>query len=89
MARAWRRAAPPAEDPAVRSRSGIELLDVGHTYGDRVVLREVSLVLPEHRIAVIGSNGSGKSTLARLLNGPGTTGRQEDTVALTIRGPAS
>jgi biotin transport system ATP-binding protein len=78
VARPWRRAAaPPAEDPAVRSRSGIELVGVSHAYGERSVLREVSLVLPEHRIGVIGGNGSGKSTLARLLNGlvlP-TTGR--------------
>ena len=78
MARPWRRAATaPAEDPAVRRRTALELIDVGHSYGDRAVLREVSLVLPEHRVGVIGGNGSGKSTLARLLNGlvlP-TTGR--------------
>jgi biotin transport system ATP-binding protein len=33
------------------------------------VLRDVDLVLSEHRIGVVGANGSGKSTLARLLNG--------------------
>lgn len=33
------------------------------------ILRETSLELTEHRIALIGPNGSGKSTLARLLNG--------------------
>lgn len=32
-------------------------------------LSEVSVVLNQKRIAVIGSNGSGKSTFARLLNG--------------------
>ncbi|MBB3675990.1 energy-coupling factor ABC transporter ATP-binding protein [Modestobacter versicolor] len=70
MARPWRRAAPePAEDPAVRPRSALELVDVGHSYGDRVVLRDLSLVLAEHRVGVIGGNGSGKSTFARLLNG--------------------
>jgi biotin transport system ATP-binding protein len=47
----------------------IELDGVSHRYGDRVVLREVHLRLPEHRIGVIGANGSGKSTFARLLNG--------------------
>ena len=42
---------------------------VTHRYGERVVLRDVDLVLDERRVAVIGANGSGKSTLARLLNG--------------------
>ena len=36
---------------------------------DRVLLDDVTLSLPERRIAVIGANGSGKSTLLRLLNG--------------------
>jgi biotin transport system ATP-binding protein len=47
----------------------IELFDVTHRYGSRVVLREVSVRLTEQRIGVIGANGSGKSTFARLLNG--------------------
>jgi biotin transport system ATP-binding protein len=34
-----------------------------------VVLRETTLELSEHRIALVGPNGSGKSTLARLVNG--------------------
>jgi biotin transport system ATP-binding protein len=78
VARPWRRAAQqPAEDPAVRTRTALELVDVGHSYGDRVVLRDLSLVLAEHRVGVIGGNGSGKSTFARLLNGlvVPTTGR--------------
>jgi biotin transport system ATP-binding protein len=70
VARPWRRApAPPAEDAAARPRTAIELVEVSHAYGERTVLREVSLDLREHRVGVIGSNGSGKSTLARLLNG--------------------
>jgi biotin transport system ATP-binding protein len=47
----------------------IELDGVTHRYGDRVVLRDVCLSLPQRRIGVIGANGSGKSTFARLLNG--------------------
>jgi biotin transport system ATP-binding protein len=47
----------------------IRLDGVIHRYGDRVVLREVSLELAGPRVALIGANGSGKSTLARLLNG--------------------
>ncbi len=47
----------------------IEIRDVTHSYGERVVLRSVSVTLAERRIGVIGANGSGKSTFARLLNG--------------------
>lgn len=47
----------------------IELCAVTHAYGDRTVLRDVSLSLSERRIGIVGANGSGKSTLARLLNG--------------------
>lgn len=47
----------------------IEVTDVSHAYGDRTVLRSVSVTLTEDRVAVIGPNGSGKSTFARLLNG--------------------
>lgn len=47
----------------------IEVSHVTHSYGDRVVLRDVHVNLDEARVAVIGANGSGKSTFARLLNG--------------------
>jgi len=47
----------------------IELRGVTHRYGDRIVLRDVDLLLGERRIGIVGANGSGKSTLARLLNG--------------------
>ncbi|MFT4396367.1 energy-coupling factor ABC transporter ATP-binding protein [Gordonia lacunae] len=46
----------------------IQFTDVSHAYGDRVVLREVSLTLSENRIGIVGANGSGKSTLARMIN---------------------
>lgn len=42
---------------------------VSHSYGDRTVLTDISLVLNEPRIGVIGANGSGKSTFARMING--------------------
>ena len=78
MARPWRRtAARPAEDVAARQRTALQLVGVSHAYGERTVLRDVSVRLAEHRVGVIGGNGSGKSTFARLLNGlvlP-TTGR--------------
>lgn len=42
---------------------------VGHRYGERVVLAEITAELTEQRVGIIGANGSGKSTLARLING--------------------
>ncbi|MFT3714613.1 MAG: ABC transporter ATP-binding protein [Gordonia sp. (in: high G+C Gram-positive bacteria)] len=42
---------------------------VSHAFGDREVLRDVTVELTEHRIGVVGANGSGKSTLARMING--------------------
>lgn len=43
--------------------------EVGHNYGDRTVLSDVSLTLTERRIGIVGVNGGGKSTLARMING--------------------
>ena len=47
----------------------IRLAGVSVVVDGRTLLSEVSLLLTEQRIAVIGANGSGKSTLARCLNG--------------------
>jgi biotin transport system ATP-binding protein len=57
------------EVPAIDASLGFELQDVGHGYGDRVVLAGLDLRLTERRVGIVGANGSGKSTLARLLNG--------------------
>ncbi len=42
---------------------------VSHAFGDRQVLRDISLTIGERRVGIVGANGSGKSTLARLFNG--------------------
>ncbi|MEU2178181.1 ABC transporter ATP-binding protein [Nocardia sp. NPDC019219] len=42
---------------------------VSHRFGERNVLRDISLRITERRVGVIGSNGSGKSTMARMING--------------------
>jgi len=47
----------------------IEIENVTHRFGERVILDAIDLVLAERRVAIIGANGSGKSTFARLLNG--------------------
>lgn len=48
---------------------GVSFDSVDLDFGDRRVLREVSLDLCEPRVGVVGPNGSGKSSLARLING--------------------
>lgn len=47
----------------------LEVTDLRKTYGDRVVLDDVSLTVERHDvICLIGSSGSGKSTLLRCLD---------------------
>lgn len=41
----------------------------GQGWGTRTLLEDITLDLPERRVAFVGANGSGKSTLLRLLNG--------------------
>jgi biotin transport system ATP-binding protein len=61
-----RRRAPPSEGK--EAVSVIALREVSVEAEGRFILKDVSLVLSERRIAIIGANGSGKSTLSRLLN---------------------
>lgn len=54
----------------IDSRQGsIALAAIRVSRGDRVVLRDVSVILKERRIGLVGLNGSGKSTFVRLFNG--------------------
>jgi polar amino acid transport system ATP-binding protein len=47
----------------------LELKNVRKSFGDEVVLNNLSLVVPEHTAtALIGASGSGKSTLLRCIN---------------------
>lgn len=46
----------------------IEFKNVGFSYGDRVVLKDLNFVINKGKmVALVGSSGSGKSTLADLL----------------------
>jgi heme exporter protein A len=48
--------------------SAVKLRGLSRDYGERAVLRDVSLDLPEGAtLAVVGPNGAGKSTLLRIL----------------------
>ncbi|QTH58630.1 ABC transporter ATP-binding protein [Corynebacterium hindlerae] len=51
--------------------SRIQFDQVAVEFGDRTVLRDISLTLTERRIGIIGANGGGKSSLIRLINGLG------------------
>jgi ATP-binding cassette subfamily F protein 3 len=56
---------PPRSGHAV-----IELKQVGKSYGEHIVYRELNLVLERgDRAAIIGVNGAGKTTLLRMLAG--------------------
>ncbi len=47
----------------------LELVDVRKSFGSEVVLKDLSLTVPEHTATVlIGASGSGKSTLLRCIN---------------------
>ena len=65
--RAQSHAHTPAHAPA-HAPSQLSLKNVSLSFGDRVVLDQVSLsVRPGEKAGVVGENGSGKSTLLRLM----------------------
>lgn len=61
---------PPLPEPdksRVPSNMAVEFRDVSFAYGDRPVLKHISLCFPEKSItALVGPSGSGKSTVTRL-----------------------
>ena len=60
--------AAPA-DPAA-CRPVVELRNVTFGYGERVVLRDLSLTVPRGKVtAIMGASGGGKTTVLRLIGG--------------------
>ena len=48
----------------------IEIRGLSHSLGDKLVLNEINLEIPDNTIlGIVGINGAGKSTLLRLLSG--------------------
>jgi ATP-binding cassette subfamily F protein 3 len=58
------------DDAATSGRDVLRLIDVSVGYGDRVLLRDLTLTIRRgERVALIGENGSGKSTLIKTIVG--------------------
>jgi ATP-binding cassette subfamily B protein len=58
----------PAAASAAVTRGGVEFRNLTFSYGDRLVLRNISAALPAGTTtAIVGPTGSGKSTLLNLL----------------------
>lgn len=52
------------------SQVALALRDVGFSYGEKRILRHVTLTIPKAQISVVmGANGSGKTTLLRIAAG--------------------
>jgi ATP-binding cassette, subfamily B, bacterial IrtB/YbtQ len=59
---------PEPRDPIQPERHDLEFESVAFQHGDRTVIDNVSLSVPEgQRLAVVGPSGAGKSTLLQLL----------------------
>ncbi|MFF5212140.1 ABC transporter ATP-binding protein [Streptosporangium sp. NPDC000396] len=59
---------PEAREPIQPERHDLEFDSVAFRHGDRTVIGDVSLSVPEgQRLAVVGPSGAGKSTLLQLL----------------------
>ncbi|WP_119156800.1 ABC transporter ATP-binding protein [Caldimonas tepidiphila] len=60
----------PALAPLPRNPPLVELRGVRFGYGERVVLDDISLVVPRGKVvALMGTSGGGKTTVLRLLSG--------------------
>lgn len=61
---------PPASAPSSPDSAHVQLDRVTFGYGERVVLRELSLTVPRGKVtAIMGASGGGKTTVLRLIGG--------------------
>lgn len=64
------RISPEFDPTALGGTTPLAASGISKSYGDRLILDDVSLSLsPRSRIVVVGPNGSGKSTLLKILAG--------------------
>ena len=60
----------PSSSSATSPGALVELRDVHFSYGDRPVLRGLSLAVPRGKVtAIMGASGGGKTTVLRLIGG--------------------
>ena len=71
----------------VRSKSVIVAEGVSKSFGDRAIIRNLTLRIQRgDRIGIVGSNGAGKTTLLKLLTGELAPDSGTVTVAKTLNG---
>ena len=64
----------------------LELLDVGKSYGERLLVKDLTFRLKRgDRVGIIGSNGCGKTTLLRMIMGEESPDRGEVVVGRKTR----
>ncbi|GAB3219669.1 ABC transporter ATP-binding protein [Algoriphagus aestuariicola] len=63
-------AEPTQNGEQVRLNREIRLTDLSFAYGERTILKNISLEIPKNQsIAFVGESGSGKTTLVNILSG--------------------
>ena len=71
----------------VRSKTVIDADNVSKSYGDRTIIRDLSLRIQRgDRIGIVGPNGAGKTTLLKLLTGELAPDSGSVAVAKTLTG---
>jgi ATP-binding cassette subfamily F protein uup len=74
-------------DNAVRSKSVIVAEAVSKSYGERKIIRDLTLRIQRgDRIGIVGANGAGKTTLLKLLTGEVAPDTGTVTIAKTLSG---
>ncbi len=64
----------------------VEFKNVSKSYGDRILIDDLSLIIPSGAIVgIIGPNGAGKSTLFRMLTGQETPDSGSITMGPTVK----